>query len=72
MRSEEKIYKVLEHFLSLHEADAVVGMIYDTSFTSDDIIEYIEWCDRRYEEDKETDVETWLKETGGNSYGKVA
>lgn len=64
MYSEDKILKVLEYYLSLHEADAVFGMLYDPQFTSDDIIEYIKWCDRRYEEDKETDVDIWLKETG--------
>ena len=64
MISDEKVHKVLEYYLSLHEADAVVGMLYDTSFTDKDIIEYIKWCDRRYEEDKETDVDIWLKETG--------
>lgn len=64
MLSDEKIHRVLEHFLSLHEADAVVGMLFDTSFTDKDIVEYIEWCDKRFEEDKETDVEIWLKDTG--------
>lgn len=58
--SDTKVHAVLQHYLSLHEADAVVGMLYDTEYTSDDIIEYIDWCKKRYEQDLDTDFESWL------------
>lgn len=59
----EKLYKVLTHFLSLHEADAVACMLLQ-EYTPEDIIEYITWCDKRYEQDEETDIDIWFKETG--------
>jgi hypothetical protein len=59
----EKLYKVMAHFLSLHEADAVACMLLQ-NYTAEDIIEYIEWCGKRYEQDEETDVDIWLEETG--------
>ena len=58
--SDTKVHVVLQHFLSLHEADAVVGMLYDTEYSSDDILEYIDWCKKRYEQDLDTDFEEWL------------
>lgn len=58
--SDTKVHAVLQHYLSLHEADAVVGMLYDTEYTSDDIIEYLDWCHRRGEYGEDTEFETWL------------
>lgn len=58
--SDTKVHAVLQHYLSLHEADAVVGMLYDTEYTSDDIIEYIDWCHKRYEFGEDTEFESWL------------
>lgn len=58
--SDTKVHAVLQHYLSLHEADAVVGMLYDTEYTSDDIIEYIDWCHKRYEFGEDTEFNSWL------------
>ena len=62
---EEKLLTVLEYFLSLHEADAVNGMIFNESFTANDILEYIKWCDIQYMNNMSSDVELWLKEKYG-------
>lgn len=58
--TDTKIQKILEHFLSLHEADAVYNVLTDEDYTADDIIEYIEWCDKRYQQDLDTEFESWL------------
>lgn len=58
--SDTKVHAVLQHYLSLHEADAVVGMLYDTEYTSDDIIEYLNWIEKRYGRDESTDFDSWL------------
>lgn len=58
--SDTKVHAVLQHYLSLHEADAVVGMLYDTDYTSEDIIEYLDWCHGRGEYGEDTEFETWL------------
>lgn len=55
-----KLNVTLQHFLSIHEADAVADMLYDEDYTSENIIEYINWCDKRYEQDLDTDFEEWL------------
>ena len=57
----EKIRKVLEYYLSLHEADAVLMMLYK-AYTADDIIDYIKWCGDRFERDEDTEFDNWLKE----------
>lgn len=58
--TETKIQKILEHFLSIHEADAVYSMITDSEFSADDIVEYCKWIDKRYEMDLPTDFDSWL------------
>lgn len=58
--SDTKVHAVLQHYLSLHEADAVVGMLYDTDYTSEDIIEYLDWCHGRGESGEDTEFESWL------------
>lgn len=55
----KKLWDLLAHYLSLHEADAVMDMLYDDSYTSDEIIEYIEWCKKRYEQDESTEFDIW-------------
>lgn len=59
---DKKVHEVLEHFLSLHEADAVVGMLYDTDYSSQDIIEYIDWCEKRFNQDLDTEFDSWLED----------
>ena len=61
-QTETKIQKTLEHFLSLHEADAVYNMITDEDYTADDIVEYCSWIDKRYDQDLPTDFEEWLED----------
>lgn len=55
-----KIQKTLEYFLSLHEADAVNDMLNDDDYTSQDILQYIAWCKKRYAQDLSTNFEEWL------------
>lgn len=55
-----KLNMTLKHLFSMHEADAVYYMLYDEGYTSKDIIEYIDWCRKRYEQDLDTDFEEWL------------
>lgn len=73
----KKIEAVLEHFLSLHEADAVYDMIFSgdpsgNHWSKEDIIAYIEWCHKRYLGDEDTEFESWLKEQGRNHSGMKA
>ena len=61
----EKLYVVLEHMFSLHEADAIMDMLaddedFDGTYSAEDIIEYIDWCERRYELGEDTEFESWL------------
>lgn len=58
--TDTKIQKILEHFLSLHEADAVYNMLTDEDYTADDIVEYCSWIDKRYGHDLSTDFDAWL------------
>ena len=37
-------------------------MLYDDDYTADDIIEYIEWCEKRYEKDLDTGFDSWLED----------
>lgn len=55
-----KLNMTLQHFLSIHEADAVAEMLYDEDYTADDIIEYCRWIDKRYGLDLPTDFDSWL------------
>lgn len=57
---DTKLSAVLLHFLSIHEADAVDNMLTDDDYTADDIIEYIEWCDKRFQQDLDTEFNSWL------------
>lgn len=57
-----KLNMTLQHFLSIHEADAVANMLYDEDYTSDDIIEYIDWCKKRFENDLDTEFDSWLED----------
>ena len=40
--SDDKLIKVLEHFLSLHEADEIFAMINDTAFDVSDVTGMLE------------------------------
>ena len=40
--SDDKLIKVLEHFLSLHEADEIFTMINDTAFNVSDVVSMLE------------------------------
>lgn len=57
-----KLNMTLQHFLSIHEADAVANMLYDEDYTADDIIEYCSWIDKRYGLDLPTDFDSWLED----------
>jgi len=57
---ETKLSAVLLYYLSIHEAEAVEDMLRDKDYTERDVIEYIEWCDKRYQQDLDTDFEEWL------------
>jgi len=51
--TDDKLIKVLEYFLSLHEADEIFNMINDPQFEVDDVIELLE----KYETDYKNDIE---------------
>ena len=55
-----KLNMTLQHLFSMHEADAIANMLYDEDYTSEDIIEYIEWCHKRYEFGEDTEFDSWL------------
>lgn len=58
---EDKLEIVLEHMFSLHEAEAILGMLdEDSDFTGEDIYQYIDWCRKRYELGEDTEFESWL------------
>lgn len=57
-----KLNMTLQHFLSIHEADAVADMLYDEDYTADDIVEYCSWIDKRYGLDLPTDFDSWLED----------
>lgn len=40
--ADEKLVKVLEYFLSLHEADEIFNMIFDESFNVADVLTKLE------------------------------
>lgn len=60
--TDTKIQKMLEYFFSLHEADAMYNMLTDEDYTADDIIEYIEWCNKRFQQDLDTEFDSWLED----------
>ena len=57
-----KLNMTLLHLFSMHEADAVANMLYDEDYTSEDIIEYIDWCRKRYDQDLDTEFGSWLED----------
>lgn len=59
---DTKLSAVLLHFLSIHEADAVDNMLHDEDYTERDVIEYIEWCDKRFQQDLDTEFDSWLED----------
>ena len=59
---ETKLTAVLLHYLSIHEADAVDNMLRDEDYTERDVIDYIEWCDKRFQQDLDTEFDSWLED----------
>jgi len=59
---EDKLEIVLEHMFSLHEAEAILGMLTEDNedYTAEDITEYIDWCQKRFEFGEDTEFESWL------------
>lgn len=57
-----KLNMTLQHLFSVHEADAIANMLYDEDYTAEDIIEYIDWCKKRYETDESTELDSWLED----------
>ena len=60
--SDFKITALLQHFLSLNEANAVIYMLEDEDYSWKDILDYIDWSRTRYEQDLSTDIEEWLED----------
>ena len=57
-----KLNMTLPYIFSMHEADAIANMLYDEDYTSEDIIEYIDWCRERYEHGEDTEFDSWLED----------
>ena len=57
-----KLTMMLQHLFSMHEADAIVNMLYDEDYSAEDIIEYIKWCKERYGKDLNTNFNEWLED----------
>lgn len=57
---DNKLTVMLQHLFSTHEADAIANMLYDEDYTEEDILEYIDWCRRRYEYGADTEFDSWL------------
>lgn len=59
---EHKLENVLKIMFSLHEAEAILDMLEEDSdaFSAEDICEYINWCEKRYDQGLSTDVDDWL------------
>lgn len=55
-----KLNMTLQHLFSMHEADAIANMLYDDDYTSEDIIEYIDWCRELYEYGGDTEFDSWF------------
>ena len=60
--TDTKIQKILEHLLSLREADAVYNMLTDEEYSADDIIEYIDWCEKRFKNVLDAEFDSWLED----------
>lgn len=58
--NEIKLTATIRHFLSVHEADAVINMLQDENYTIGDISEYLRWIKMRYDLDLPTDFDSWL------------
>lgn len=61
---EDKLEIVLAHMFSLHEEEAILGMLDEDSeeYTADDICDYIDWCENRFEKDLDTEFDSWLED----------
>lgn len=59
---ETKLSAVLRYYLAIHEADAVEDMLRDDDYTERDVIEYIEWCAKRYQLCLNTEFDSWLED----------
>lgn len=57
-----KLNMTLQHFLSIHEADAVADMLYDEDYTAEEIIAYLDWIRKRYESGEDTEFDSWLED----------
>lgn len=57
---EEKLREFLQHYLSIHEAEAVASMLEDEDYTAKDAITYVNWCKKRYDAGLSTEFEEWL------------
>lgn len=58
--NEDKLRVVMQYLFGLHETDAIMGMLQDEDYTADDICEYINWGRKRYEQDLDTEFDSWL------------
>ena len=59
---ETKLSTVLLYYLFPHEAEAVEKMLQDEQYTGGDIIEYIEWCQKRLEQSLDSWFDSWLED----------
>ena len=58
---EDKLMTVLEHIFSLHQQEAILEMLdEDSDFTGQDICQYIDWSEKRFEFGEDTEFESWL------------
>lgn len=57
-----KLTVMLQRLFSLHEADAIADMLYDEEYTAEDITEYIDWCEKRFNLGLDTEFESWLED----------
>lgn len=59
---DTKLSAVLLYYLFSHEAKAVEDMLRDEQYTERDVIEYIEWCNKRLEQSLDTEFDSWLED----------
>ena len=61
---EDKLEIVLAHMFSLHEEEAILEMLDEDSeeYTAEDICEYIDWCEKRFYQDLDTEFGSWLED----------
>ena len=62
-RERQKVLAVCKEVLSIHEAYAVYDMIFTPEYDEDDVLAYMRWCGKRYDEGKSTEFEEWIAET---------